>query len=133
MTEVIFARNTGNICNCRDRNGEEASGAHFHPVLVLDNTVRHYIQRCQLKKNDKILVQGHIGYKPFIDTRLIQTGFIFANNIYRIARIPSIDESQRNESEKVNRNEKLSLHEKLNLASRHFEGDFSIFMHLILL
>lgn len=113
--------------HCRDRHGEEVSGAHFHPVLAFDNAVRNYIEKTQLKKNDKILVQGQMGYKPFIDGRVIQTGFIFADNINRIARIFNANGTQHNENENKKVKSQFYGQASASLDSRHFEGNFNPF------
>lgn len=63
----------------------DISGAHFQPVLVPDDKVRHYIRTNRVCKGDKVLLYGQIRYRPFPDDHTIMTGHIYAVDVVKIA------------------------------------------------
>lgn len=83
------------------QNGTEKSGAHFQPVLVPDVKDRHYIRANRINKGDKILVRGQIQYRPYPEDQSILTGYIAAEDIFRISRRAN-DELELNENDAFN-------------------------------
>lgn len=71
----------------RDENGEDTSGTHFHRIFAYKDEVRQYINQ-NLKKRDRILVKGQIRHQTHTepDGKKLYSGFIAADNIFKIAR-----------------------------------------------
>ncbi|XP_055298988.1 uncharacterized protein LOC129566786 [Sitodiplosis mosellana] len=81
-------------------DGEESSGAHYHRVFAYDDLLGYV--KANLKKGDRILLNGRIGHMTNTqpDGKKFYSGFIVAENIFRVARRTK-DDAESNESAKV--------------------------------
>lgn len=82
-------------------DGSESDGTSFHRVFIYDQGLRQYIQN-KLKKSDRILLNGKIGHMTSTgsDGKKVYSGFIVADNLYRIAR-RTHPQSESNENTEV--------------------------------
>lgn len=86
----------------RNENGEEENGAHFHRVFVYDEGVRDFVKNLQRK--DRVLLNGRIGHMTNTqpDGKKLYSGFIVAENVFRIARRTNVEvESNESAQEKA--------------------------------
>lgn len=84
-----------------NEDGSETDGTSFHRVFIYESALREYIQN-NLKKSDRILLNGKIGHMTSTgpDGKKVYSGFIVADNLYRIAR-RTTSQSESNESTEI--------------------------------
>lgn len=80
--------------------GEEGDAVNFHRVFVHDEGLRQYIQN-HVKRSDRVLLTGRIDHMTHTGTdgKRVYSGFIVADNIYRVARRPKTTDAVESNSE----------------------------------
>lgn len=68
-------------------SGEEIEGVYFHRVFVYEKALREFTQN-KLDKHDRIMITGKVAHmtNTSTDGKKLYSGFVVADNIYRVAR-----------------------------------------------
>lgn len=94
---------------CRDAEGENSAATSFHRLFVYDEPLRLYIKN-NLKKTDRVLVNGRIGHMTYTsaDGKKMYSGFIVADEIHKVAR-RTTSEVELNEGSKLEAENKVAV------------------------